>query len=225
MSENQENLKKDIKPVRPDASSSRLPRRTKGTVSLFSGVLTILNLVGLIVLFLWFFNTSGNQQQAGQNFIERISLIEEGLSVNNKKNDELGQTLETDLKFVNKEIRKLWDLSNKRNRKSISTNLNSIQTLNEEIEKINKKNETIAAKQRAINLELAKMKNLLETASLAMEDLSNQPGENLDLDKIKDIEESIDSFNAYRVQVNRSLIALREQLNQIELAIRDSEKE
>ena len=46
MSENQENLKKDIKPVRPDASSSRLPRRTKGTVSLFSGVLTILNLVG-----------------------------------------------------------------------------------------------------------------------------------------------------------------------------------
>ena len=64
MSENQENLKKDIKPVRPDASSSRLPRRTKGTVSLFSGVLTILNLVGLIVLFLWFFNTSGNQQQA-----------------------------------------------------------------------------------------------------------------------------------------------------------------
>ena len=69
------------------------------------------------------------------------------------------------------------------------------------------------------------MKNLLETASLAMEDLSNQPGENLDLDKIKDIEESIDSFNAYRVQVNRSLIALREQLNQIELAIRDSEKE
>ena len=225
MSENQENLKKDIKPVRPDASSSRLPRRTKRTVSLFSGVLTILNLVGLIVLFLWFFNTSGNQQQAGQNFIERISLIEEGLSVNNKKNDELGQTLETDLKFVNKEIRKLWDLSNKRNRKSISTNLNSIQNLTEEIEKINKKNETIAAKQRAINLELAKMKNLLETASLAMEDLSNQPGENLDLDKIKDIEESIDSFNAYRVQVNRSLIALREQLNQIELAIRDSEKE
>ena len=58
-----------------------------------------------------------------------------------------------------------------------------------------------------------------------MEDLSNQPGENLDLDKIKEIEESIDSFNAYRVQVNRSLIALREQLNQIELAIRDSEKE
>jgi hypothetical protein len=69
------------------------------------------------------------------------------------------------------------------------------------------------------------MKNLLETASLAMEDLTNQPGENPDLDKIKDIEESIDSFNAYRVQVNRSLIALREQLNQIELAIRDSEKE
>ena len=225
MSENQENLEKDIKPVRPDASFSRLPRRTKGTVSLFSGVLTILNLVGLIVLFLWFFNTSGNQQQAGQNFIERISLIEEGLLVSNKKNNELGQTLETDLKFVNKEIRKLWDLSNKKNRRSIANNLNTIQILNEEIEKLSKQNETISAKQRALNLELAKMKNLQEKANAAMDGLNNLSGENLDKEKIKDIEDSIDSFNAYRVQVNQSLIALGEQLNQIELIIRGTENE
>ena len=225
MSENLENPKNDIKPVRPDASSSQQTRRTKGSGVLFSFTLTILNLVGLIVLFLWFFNTSGNQQQAGQNFIERMSLVEEGLVTNIEKNDELSQTLETDLKFVNKEIRKLWDLSNKKNRRSIANNLNTIQILNEEIEKLSKQNETISAKQRALNLELAKMKNLQEKANAAMDGLNNLSGENLDKEKIKDIEDSIDSFNAYRVQVNQSLIALGEQLNQIEIEIRDSEKE
>ena len=225
MSENLENPKNDIKPVRPDASSSRQTRRTKGSGVLFSFTLTILNLVGLIVLFLWFFNTSGNQQQAGQNFIERMSLVEEGLVTNIEKNDELSQTLETDLKFVNKEIRKLWDLSNKKNRRSIANNLNTIQILNEEIEKLSKQNETISAKQRALNLELAKMKNLQEKANAAMDGLNNLSGENLDKEKIKDIEDSIDSFNAYRVQVNQSLIALGEQLNQIELIIRGTENE
>ena len=225
MSENLENPKNDIKPVRPDASSSQQTRRTKGSGVLFSFTLTILNLVGLIVLFLWFFNTSGNQQQAGQNFIERMSLVEEGLVTNIEKNDELSQTLETDLKFVNKEIRKLWDLSNKKNRRSIANNLNTIQILNEEIEKLSKQNETISAKQRALNLELAKMKNLQEKANAAMDGLNNLSGENLDKEKIKDIEDSIDSFNAYRVQVNQSLIALGEQLNQIELIIRGTENE
>ena len=154
-----------------------------------------------------------------------MSLVEEGLVTNLEKNDELSQTLETDLKFVNKEIRKLWDLSNKKNRRSIANNLNTIQILNEEIEKLSKQNETISAKQRALNLELAKMKNLQEKANAAMDGLNNLSGENLDKEKIKDIEDSIDSFNAYRVQVNQSLIALGEQLNQIELIIRGTENE
>ena len=40
-----------------------------------------------------------------------------------------------------------------------------------------------------------------------------------------DIEESIDSFNAYRVQVNQSLLDLRKQLNDLELALSQAENE
>ena len=75
MNDKSEDKNQDIKPVRPEASSSREKRRIKGGSFLFSSMITILNLIGLIVLFLWFFNTSGNQQQAGQNFIERISTV------------------------------------------------------------------------------------------------------------------------------------------------------
>ena len=93
----------------------------------------------MIVLFLWFFNTSGNQQQAGQNFVERISLLEETSEITQDQLDEFRGELDDDLKFVNKEIRKLWDLSNKRNRKNISANLNSIEKLNESLEDISKR--------------------------------------------------------------------------------------
>ena len=155
MNENLDNSKKDIKPVRPEPASNRGQRKTRGGGILFSSTLTVINSIGLIVLFLWFFNTSGNQQQAGQNFVERISLLEETSEITQDQLDEFRGELDDDLKFVNKEIRKLWDLSNKRNRKNISANLNSIEKLNESLEDISKKDEAFAAKQRAMSVELA----------------------------------------------------------------------
>ena len=225
MNEKSEAQNKDIKPVRPKVSSSREKRRTKGGSFLFSSMLTILNLIGLIILFLWFFNTSGNQQQAGQNFIERISLLEEGLSNQEIKMKDLAKNVDSDLKFVNKEVRKLWDLSNKRNRKNISKNLNSIEKITLQLEEIEKLNETLAAKQRALNLELAKISNIQEKTKETLEGLNYKNEGSLDSSSIEDIQESIDSFNAYRIQVNQSLIELRDKLNTLELIIKDTENE
>ena len=160
MNQNLSEEKKDIKPERPDLSSNRRARKTGGGGFLFSSLVLILNSIGLIILFLWFFNTSGNQQQAGQNFVERISVLEERLAQKDQQINILSEEVEADLKFVNKEIRKLWDLSNKRNRKNISENLNSIENLNEKIESIDKKDEVLSAQQRALTLELARIKNI-----------------------------------------------------------------
>mgnify|MGYP001290076364 FL=1 len=222
MNEKSEDKNQDIKPIRPDTSSSRENRRIKGGGFLFSSMLTTLNLIGLIILFLWFFNTSGNQQQAGQNFIERISILEESYTSQEALMQELTKDLDSDLKFVNKEIRKLWDLSNKRNRKNISANLNSIEKLSALIEDIEKQSETLAAKQRALNLELAKVSKIQEKTKDKLEGLNIQTEGSLDSNSVQDIQESLDSFNAYRVQVNQSLIELRDRLNSLELIIQDT---
>ena len=162
MNQNLSEEKKDIKPERPDLSSNRKTRRTGGGGFLFSSLLLVLNSIGLIILFLWFFNTSGNQQEAGQNFVERISILEAKLAEKDDQISILTEEVDADLKFVNKEVRKLWDLSNKRNRKNISENLNSIESLNEKIESIDKKDEVLSAQQRALTLELARIKNIQE---------------------------------------------------------------
>ena len=138
MNKSKEENNQDIKPVRSEAVSSRGQRRIKGGSLLLSSTITIIKTIGLILLGLWFFNTSGSQQQAGKSFIERISMLEENIYAQSTKVDELIDTNSQDLKFINKEIRKLWDLSNKRNRKNISQNLNSIEAIQEKIDLIEK---------------------------------------------------------------------------------------
>ena len=225
MNQNLSEEKKDIKPERPDLSSNRRARKTGGGGFLFSSLVLILNSIGLIILFLWFFNTSGNQQQAGQNFVERISVLEERLAQKDQQINILSEEVDADLKFVNKEVRKLWDLSNKRNRKNISENLNSIENLNEKIESIDKKDEVLSAQQRALTLELARIKNIQDNINSQLDNFDDINPNKTGSDRLADIEESIDSFNAYRVQVNQSLLNLREQLNDLELALSQAENE
>ena len=225
MNQNLSEEKKDIKPERPDLSSNRRARKTGGGGFLFSSLVLILNSIGLIILFLWFFNTSGNQQQAGQNFVERISVLEESLAQKDQQLNIFSEEVEADLKFVNKEIRKLWDLSNKRNRKNISENLNSIESLNEKIESIDKKDEVLSAQQRALTLELARIKNIQDNINSQLDNFDESAPNETASDKLADIQESIDSFNAYRIQVNQSLLNLREQLNNLELALSQAENE
>ena len=215
----------DIKPVRPEIASKRGALRNKGGGVLFSSTITIINFLGLVLLFFWFFNTSGNQQEAGQNFIERISSLEESSSENQKVIDDVSQNIDAEFKFVNKEIRKLWDLSNKRNRKNITTNLNSIEELQNKLTELAKIDETLTAKQRALSLELAKLNKILEKINLGLE--NNNLASSYDTNQINlgEIEDSINSFDAYRLQVNQSIIEIREKLNNLELKILDSQNE
>ena len=225
MNQNLSEEKKDIKPERPDLSSNRRARKTGGGGILFSSLVLILNSIGLIILFLWFFNTSGNQQQAGQNFVERISVLEETIAQKDQQINILSEEVDADLKFVNKEVRKLWDLSNKRNRKNISENQNSIESLNEKIESLDKKDEVLSAQQRALTLELARIKNIQDNIDSLLDTFDDITPNETASDKLADIQESIDSFNAYRIQVNESLLNLRKKLNDLELALSKAENQ
>ena len=219
MNKSKEENNQDIKPVRSEAVSNRGQRRVKGGSMLFSSTITIVNTIGIVLLGLWFFNTSGSQQQAGQSFIERISMLEENISTQSSKVDDLIETNSQDLKFINKEIRKLWDLSNKKNRKSIAQNLNSIESIEETLGALDKEYKTLSAKQRSLNLELAKLEKMQEKLSESLDIQSPFPeGEDLE-DRLADLEEATKSMDLYRTQVNQSILSLKEKLNDLELEL------
>ena len=219
MNKSKEENNQDIKPVRSEAVSNRGQRRVKGGSMLFSSTITIVNTIGIVLLGLWFFNTSGSQQQAGKSFIERISMLEENISTQSSKVDDLIETNSQDLKFINKEIRKLWDLSNKKNRKSIAQNLNSIESIEETIGALDKEYKTLSAKQRSLNLELAKLEKMQEKLSESL-DVQSPLSEDEDLeDRLADLEEATKSMDLYRTQVNQSILSLKEKLNDLELEL------
>ena len=219
MNKSKEENNQDIKPVRSEAVSNRGQRRVKGGSMLFSSTITIVNTIGIVLLGLWFFNTSGSQQQAGKSFIERISMLEDSISIQSIKVDDLTETNSQDLKFINKEIRKLWDLSNKKNRKSISQNLNSIESIEETLSILDKEYKTLSAKQRSLNLELAKLEKMQEKLSESL-DIESSSSEDEDIEvRLADLEEATKSMDLYRTQVNQSILSLKEKLNDLELEI------
>ena len=219
MNKSKEEDNQDIKPVRSEAVSNRGQRRVKGGSMLFSSTITIVNTIGIILLGFWFFNTSGSQQQAGKSFIERISMLEENISIQSNKADDLIETTSQELKFINKEIRKLWDLSNKKNRKSISQNLNSIESIEETLESLDKEYKTLSAGQRSLNLELAKLEKMQEKVSQSLDMVDPSSQEDDIEERLADLEEATKSMDLYRTQVNQSILSLKEKLNDLELGI------
>jgi hypothetical protein len=213
----------DIKPVRSEALDNRKKRSIGGSSLLFISLLGLINLGGLVILGLWFFNASGYQQETGQSFVQRISFLEEEISSMKAVNEESIDSLEEQTKFIDKEIRKLWDLSNKRNRKNIDSLTIQLTEVKASFEKLFKSNNSILAKQRARALEIAKLEKVQADLKIKLTNL-NALSESSDIsEKLKSQEEAIAAFDAYRKQVNRTLLELEEKLDELQLKIQDSQ--
>jgi len=213
----------DIKPVRSEALDNRKKINIGGSSLLFISLLGLINLGGLVILGLWFFNASGYQQETGQSFVQRISFLEEEISSMKAVNEESIDSLEEQTKFIDKEIRKLWDLSNKRNRKNIDSLTIQLTEVKASFEKLFKSNNSILAKQRARALEIAKLEKVQADLKIKLTNL-NALSESSDIsEKLKSQEEAIAAFDAYRKQVNRTLLELEEKLDELQLKIQDSQ--
>ena len=206
----------DIKPERSEGLLNKSRRNIGGGSRLIVFFLAIFNLVGLMILGLWFFNTSDYQQQAGQGFVERISLVEEKLENNSTLNKEVIDSIESQSKFLEKEIRKLWDISNKRNRKNIEKNSSKITEITSSLEEFNQVTKTQGARQRAIDLELAKIDKRYSDLKEKFEKLNSLNADSSLDERMIAQEEAVSSFDAYRRQINRSLLSLQERIERLE---------
>lgn len=191
---------------------------------MFVSLLGLLNLAGLVILGLWFFNTSGYQQETGQSFVQRISFIEEQISSMKDSNQDSISSLEEQTRFLNKEVRKLWDLSNKRNRKSIDSLTNQLTEIKITSEEISKANKSLAAKQRASGLEIAKLEKIQTDLKQEFSNLDSLTDKSDIEKKIESQEEAIFAFDAYRKQVNRALLDLEVRIDELQLNIEGENK-
>ena len=119
------------------------------------------------------------------------------------------ETLSDDLKEVNREIRKLWDLSNKRNKKRIATLEDQLKAIDSSITEIFTQSQEI----RLISKEFSKSISDIKTR-VAKIDTSSLSSSDYEI-RIKELEEAIDSMDSFRRQTNQSIIKLKDELSKV----------
>jgi len=214
----------DIKPERSNVVSSKGKKGIGGSSLLFVSFLSLLNLGGLVILGLWFFNNSDYQQETGENFSERIGSLEESVLTSKEASVESFASLEDKDKFLDRQVRLLWDLSNKRNKRDITTIKAKLKEIEESFDALKGQISPISAKQRASDLEIAKLEKSLEKLRTSLADLSAES--NIDFEKrIKNQEEAISSIDAFRRQINSNILSLQRQMDELRKDLNNSSLE
>ena len=149
-------LKIDKKPP------SYLKRSSEG--GLLIGFIYVLTFLSILFLIIWQTFESESNKASEQLINERLLLIEDQLSIVDETNNDSLTDISSSIQFLDKEIRKLWDLSNKRNKVNIQ-NLTSqtaeIESLLIRIEEDIKRNqEKLNQIEKNLNTNIAKYNRL-----------------------------------------------------------------
>ena len=165
--------------------------------------------VSAIVLatFSWTYFGISSQQDNLVKINNRLISLEENIQLSSDSSEESIETLLADLKIVNREIRKLWDLSNKRNKKDISILTEQNKVISDEIFEVQNSSASNTESLAEIDASLKNIKARL--AKLSSFELNS----NTFAERLAELEEAIEAVDAYRKQTNQNIADLQDQLS------------
>ena len=165
--------------------------------------------VSAIVLatFSWTYFGISSQQDNLVKINNRLISLEENIQLSSDSSEESIETLLADLKIVNREIRKLWDLSNKRNKKDISILTEQNKVISDEIFEVQNSSASNTESLAEIDASLKNIKARL--AKLSSFELNS----NTFAERLAELEEAIEAVDAYRKQTNQTIADLQNQLS------------
>jgi len=194
---------------------SYLNRSSKG--GLLVGFIYVAAFMSILFLAIWQTFESENNKSSMQLVDERLSLIEEQINIVDETNNDSMTDITSSIQFLDKEIRKLWDLSNKRNKVNIeklTDQANKIDKLLVSLESDVKNNQT--------NLETAKTdisNNSIEIDELGLsnEDLISLKLSLSNIDtQLMLLDDSVQALNNYKNQLNQVILEIQTQISNIE---------
>ena len=196
-------------------SPSYLKRSSEG--GLLIGFIYVLTFLSILFLIIWQTFESESNKASEQLINERLLLIEDQLSIVDETNNDSLTNISSSIQFLDKEIRKLWDLSNKRNKVNIQ-NLTSqtaeIESLLIRIEEDIKRNQVkLASIEQSLNTNIAKTRDLeLSADELAAYKLNLS---NIDTQLIL-LEDSVQALNNYKNQLNQVILEIQTEITIIQ---------
>ena len=173
-------------------------------------------LVFMSILFLWIWQTfESENNKSSMNLVdERLSIIEEQINIVDETNNDTITDISSSIQFLDKEIRKLWDLSNKRNK----VNIQKLTEQTIKIEELLKSLEDDVSSNQAtlINMRDVIDQNIsnIQELGLSADDLSII---RLNLSSIDTqlmlLDDTVQALNSYKNQLNQTILEIQTQIN------------
>ena len=199
---------------------SYLEKSSKG--GLLVGFIYVIAFMSILFLAIWQTFESENNKSSMNLIDERLSLIEEQINIVDETNNDSMTDITSSIQFLDKEIRKLWDLSNKRNKVDIQ----KLTDQTAEIEKLllvvksdienNQKNLLSVQEDVANNIEK------IQDLGLSSEDLAALKFSlsNIDTQLIL-LDDSVQALNNYRNQLNQVILEIQTQISSVQNSINE----
>ena len=189
-----------------------LQRANKG--GLFIGFIYVL--VFMSILFLWIWQTfESEDNKSSMNLMdERLAIIEEQINIVDETNNDTITDISSSIQVLDKDIRKLWDLSNKRNKVNIqklSEQTIKIEQLLKSLEdEVSSNQSTITNMRDSIDQNISNIQEL----GISADDLSII---RLNLSSIDTqlmlLDDTVQALNSYKNQLNQTILEIQTQIN------------
>ena len=190
------------KDIRPDKTSPAY-LKNKNSGGLFKGFLYVLLFISILSLALWQNYASSSIGSKVSSTENRLSIIEEQMNIADEVNNDSLTDISSSIQFLDKEIRKLWDLSNKRNK----TDITKLKATNKSLEKsIKEINQSVTQhtknikKNSLFNSQVKPTLSELENMKTKLKSLETQ---------LMILDDSVQALNNYKKQLNQSIIEIQ----------------
>ena len=205
-------------------SPSYLSRSERG--GLFVGFIYVAVFMSILFLALWQTFESENNKSSLISVDERLTLVEEQINIADEINSDSMTDISSSIQFLDKEIRKLWDLSNKRNKvdiQKLSDQTDEIESLLLVIKNdINMNQNKLTLLQKNINKNITKIDELgLSSQDLGALKLSLS---NINTQQML-LDDSVQALNSYKNQLNQVILEIQTQISNLQNSINDNMSE
>ena len=181
---------------------------------LFIGFLYVLVFMSIFSLGIWQSLESKSIESASKLFNERLVVIEEQINIADETNNDSLSDISSSIQFLDKEVRKLWDLSNKRNKTNIAKLTKATQKLELSVVSINKMLDDSSKSIEANKKDLQSNRESINNLSLTNSEIENIQ---ITLKTIETqlilIDDSVQALNNYKKQLNQSISEIQTEIS------------
>ncbi len=200
--------------IRSTKSDTYLKKSSSG--SFFASFIFLLVLVCIFAIAYWQYAEAKNIDKSILDLDNRLMVLEDQLKLVDEINNDSLTGISANIQFLDKEIRKLWDLSNKRNKVNIAALQKNQDSLMVDLSIVTKSVSDIDNDFKFIKSEVTSLKQLSDKNSAELKNLlSYEEKIKLIETQLFFIEDNIQALENYKKQINQVLLEIQTDLYQI----------